>query len=171
MLTLSEIEEMVTQLAQQIGAPQNILPTYGYSEQTARPHVEVGSAAYYYVIAERGQELNRYAAFDLDELLYKIFADVTFELAIKYELAHRIETQDSRRIHFQHQVELLSLLSLTWAQREAEEHEEILKRHPFDDNASIRATFSKELKEQGISSEVAWKMACEKYPLPKVSER
>ena len=94
-LTLPEIEARVNQLAQKIGAPRNILPTYGYPEQTARPHVEVSAAAYYYVVAERGQEMNRYAAFDLDELLYKIFVDATFDLAIKYELAHRIESQDS----------------------------------------------------------------------------
>jgi len=169
MLTLSEIEAKVNQLAQIIGAPKNILPTYGYSEQTARPHVESSSVAYYYVIAERGQELSRYAAFELDELLYKIFADVTFELAIKYELTHRVENQDSRRIHFQHQVDLLSKLSPTWGERESKEHEEILKQHPFDDYASIRATFSKELREQGNSSEVAWRMAREKYPLPKES--
>jgi hypothetical protein len=133
MLTLSEIEEKVNQLAQKIGAPRNILPTYGYSEQTARPHVEVGSVVYYYVVAERGQEYDRYAAFDIDELLYKVFADVTFELSTKYELAHRIKNQDFRRIMFQHQVKLLSMLSPEWAEREAKEHEQILQRHPFND--------------------------------------
>jgi hypothetical protein len=166
MLTLSEVEAKVNQLAQKIGASQNTLPTYGYSEQTARPHVEVGSVVYYYVVAERGQENNRYAAFDLDELLYKIFSDVTSDLSSKYELSHRIKNQDSRRIRFQHQVELLSILSSKWAEQRSQEHEQILKHHPFDDEASIRATFSKELREQGNSSEVAWRMACEKYPLP-----
>lgn len=170
MLTLSEIETRVNELAKVIGAPQGILPTYGYSEQTARPHVEVGSAAYYHVTAERGRETSRHAAVDIDELLYRIFADVTFELAVKHELAHRIETQDPRRILFQHQEELLSVLSPRWSRREAQEHEKILKRHPFDDYAGIRATFTKELREQGNSSETAWRMACEKYPLPKAPE-
>jgi hypothetical protein len=127
--------------------------------------------AYFYVIAERGQELNRYAALELDELLYHVFSDVTFELSMKYELAHRIGTQDSRRIHFRRQVELLSMLSSAWAERESQEHEEILKRHPFDDFVSIRAAFSQELREQGNSSESAWKIACEKYPLPKAAGR
>ena len=94
MLTLSEIEAKVKELAQKIGAPQTMLPTYGRSDPTERPHVEVSSIAYFYVTTERGQETSRYAALELDELLYKIFADVTFELSIKYELAHRIETQD-----------------------------------------------------------------------------
>jgi hypothetical protein len=61
MLTLSEIEVKVNELAQTIGAPQNWLPTYGYSEQTARPHVEVSPLAYYYVVTQSGQEISRYA--------------------------------------------------------------------------------------------------------------
>jgi len=133
MLTLFEIKSRVDELAQKIGAPQSLLPAYGHSNPNEGAHVEVGTLTYYYVITERGQETSRYAAFDLDELLYKIFANVTFELAIKYELAHRIETQDSRRIHFQRQVELLSALSSAWAKREEKEHQEILQRYPFDE--------------------------------------
>src|SRR5688572_4009168 len=110
-LKLSEIKAMVNRLAAKIGAPQNTLPTYGRSEQTGRPHIEVDSRGYHYVIAERGQEFERYTTSDIDECLYKIFADVTFELSTKFELAHRVENQDHRRIVFQHQVELLSMIS------------------------------------------------------------
>jgi len=170
MLTLSEIEAQVNELAQKIGAPQNILPTYGYSEQTARPHVEVSSVAYYYVVAERGQEISRYAAFDLDELLYKIFADATFELSVKYASKNRTENQDFRRLAFQHQVELLTFLSPQWGENESQEHAQILKQHPFDDCASVRAIFCKSLRDQGYSVEQADKMANDKYPLPKKSE-
>ena len=94
MLTLSEIEAKVNKLAQKIGAPRSMLPAYGHSDPTERPHVEVSSIAYYYVTTERGQETSRYTALELDELLYKIFANITFELAIKYELENRIEPQD-----------------------------------------------------------------------------
>jgi hypothetical protein len=137
MLTLSEIEAQVNQLAQKIGAPQNILPTYGYSEQTARPHVEVSPVVYYYVIAERGQEISRYTAFEIDELFYKIFSDVTFTLSTEYELKHRVENRDCRRLIFQHQIELLSLLSSQWAEKEAQEHGQILKQHPFNDSSGL----------------------------------
>ena len=82
MLKLFEIEIRVNELAQKIGASQNILPTYGYSEQTARPHVEVSPWAYYYVVAQSGQEVSRFATLQVDELLYKIFVEVTFELAV-----------------------------------------------------------------------------------------
>ena len=171
MLKLSEIEVKVNELAQKIGAPQNILPTYGYSEQTARPHVEVDSWAYYYVVAQSGQEVSRYSTLDIDQLLYKIFVDVTFGLAIAYAEKNRIENQDIRRLAFQRQVELLTLLSPQWGDREAQKQEQILKQAPFDDAGSVRAVYWKSLRDQGYSVAQANKMAHEKYPYPKEPKR
>ena len=165
-LNLSQVKYRVTKLATIIKAPRNTLPTFGHSEQSGRPHVEVDANGYNYIVAERGQEFERHTTSDLEELLYDIFESVTFELACKYELANRISGRDSRRLMFTHQEQLLSQLHQAWGQRRKQEHEQILEKHPFDDYASIRATFSKELREQGNLSEVAWKMACEKYPLP-----
>jgi hypothetical protein len=170
MLTLSEIKELVDQLAERIGAPQNTLPIYGNSEQGDGVYVEVDSRGYHYVVAERGNEFKRHTTLDLDELLYDIFQSVTFGIACTYELNHRIYGRDSRRIYFERQEELLSLLNQSWGERRRFEHSQILKQHPFDDFSSIRATYSVELREQGHDSGVAWKMACEKYPLPKESE-
>ena len=166
MLTLSEIEIMVNELAQKIGAPQNILPTYGYSEQTARPHVEISSLTYYYVVAQSGQEVSRYATRDIDQLLYKIFVDVTFGLAISYAENNRTEDQDIRRLAFQRQVELLTLLSPQWGERGSQEQVQILKQVPFDDDGSVRYVYWKSLRDQGYSVAQANKMAHEKYPYP-----
>ncbi len=169
-LELSEIEARVNELAAKIGAPLNVLPTFGYSQHTGCPHIEVDSKGYHYVIAERGQEFDRHTTSDLDELLYRVFADVTFELSARFELAHRVENQDHRRIMFQHQVELLSMLSPQWAERETQEHEMILRKHPFDDYASLRATYFNSLADKGYSSKRAEKMALDKYPLPKSTD-
>jgi hypothetical protein len=165
-LTLAEIKTKVDALAEKIGASGYALPAYGYSEDFARPHIEIDSRGYHYVVIERGQEQSRLTTHDLDELLYIIFSDVTFGLACDYELAHRIETQDVRRIIFRHQLELLMRLKPEWGQREIERHKEILSRHPFDDMANIRATLTKKLRDKGHSADAAWQMACEKYPLP-----
>ncbi len=167
--TLSEIKASVDQLAERIGAPHDTLPTYGYSEHTARPHVEVDPGGYHFVIVERHEELERHTTQDLDALLYQIFANVTFSLSSKYERAQRAENHDPRRIMFQHQVELLTRLSPLWGERESQAHKQLLKQHPFDDYASARATLHKELKEHSHSAEAAWIMACAKYPLPKNS--
>jgi hypothetical protein len=157
MKSLAEIENDVLQLAVQIGAYATILPTYGKTTDGARPHIEVDSRGYHYVVVERGEELRRTTTREYDDLLYNIFVDVTFNLASNYELANRIEDQDCRRIGFDHQIKLLSIISVNWAARESKEHDTILQQHPFDDAGSLRVQLSKA---------VGWIKACEKYPLP-----
>jgi hypothetical protein len=166
MLTLSEVEVKVNELAQIIKAPQNILPTYGYSEQTARPHVEVSPRAYYYVVAQSGQEVSRYVTHDIDQLLYKIFADVTFDLAVRYAEENRNENEDIRRSAFKRQVDLFTLLSTQWGERISQEQAQMLEQVPFDDDGSDRYAYWKSLREQGYSVAQANKMSHERYPYP-----
>lgn len=132
--SLDEIKVEINKLAAQLDAPDHLLPTYGYSEDGARPHIEVDSRGYHYVVVERGDELKRITTFELDELLYYIFEAVTFDLACQYELKHRVKHQDFRRLLFQHQVELLSKLSPKWGEIETRDHERILEKHPHADN-------------------------------------
>lgn len=133
MKTLPEIEAEINRLAAIIGASESMLPTYGRSQDGARPHIEVSYLAYHYVVVERGEEFLRETTGDLDELLYYVFESVTFSLACDFECRHRIAGQDSRRQLFDQQVLLLSLLSPSWAEREAGRHRQILQRHPFND--------------------------------------
>jgi hypothetical protein len=72
---------------------------------------------------------------NIDDFLYKIFADVTFILSIEYELANRIDNQDCRRVMFEHRVKLLTLLSPQWGERESKEHKQILQVYPFDEDS------------------------------------
>jgi hypothetical protein len=171
LLNLFEIEGKVKQLAEKIGAPQDILPTYGYSEQSARPHVEVGSWTCAYVVAQSGQEVSRYTTRHVDQLLYKIFYDVTLMLSIQYAEQNRVENQDIRRIIFARQVELLSILSTQWGKRGANEQEQLLKEAPFDDDGEVRSDYWISLREQGYSVAQANKMAQEKYSQPDQLER
>ena len=167
MKSLSEIKTEVDRQARLIGAMgHRVLPTYGQTQDGARPHIEVDSRGYHFVVVERGQEQERFTTRDLDDLLFRIFQSVTHELAFAYELAHRVETQDCRRLAFCQQVELLSQLCPGWAEREAQEQNRILRKHPFDDMASSRAALTRELKDAGHLPQAAWQMACERYPLP-----
>ncbi|MEI9962246.1 MAG: Imm63 family immunity protein [Limisphaerales bacterium] len=139
MLNLSQIKNEIERLALLIGAPNNLLPTYGRSEDFARPHIEIDNRGYHYVVIERGIELKRITTSDLDELLYHVFQSVTFDLAIHYELAHRIENQDCRRIGWENQLELLGNLSPSWQQRRKVQLENILKEHPYNDQLQQRS--------------------------------
>jgi hypothetical protein len=62
-----------------------------------------------------------------------VFEDITFFLAGQFELSHRKPLEDSRRIMFARQIELLEMLSADWAQRCASRHAIILTAHPFRD--------------------------------------
>jgi hypothetical protein len=167
MLTLAQIKVEVDRLASTIGASRDSsLPTYGRSEDGGRAHIEVDQVNYHFVIAERGTENTRVSTPDLDDLLYLVFECVTFSLAGQYEVRHRVQTQDCRRILFKHQIELLSKLSEAWSVRRAQEQNRILCQHPFDDNTNIRTAYTVNLRKQGHPPDMAWQLACEKYPLP-----
>ena len=154
-------------LAERIDAPKNLLPTYGHALDGAHPHIQLNeNGEMYYVIVERGEELRREIAVDMDDLLYYIFSGVTFQMATRFEVNNRVESEDCRRKLFAKQEELLGKLNDKWAIRQQKEHYRILRTHPFDDQASRRADYSKQLKENGMSAVDAWQEACKKYPTP-----
>jgi hypothetical protein len=94
-------------------------------------HVEEEGGVFAYVVTERGQEYERRLTRDEDDLLYWVVADETFELAGRYELQHRVPGQDSRRVLFQRELELLRRLSPAWSDRKRAEIDAILKEHPY----------------------------------------
>jgi hypothetical protein len=111
LMTLKEIQSKIDSLAIRIAAEDaQTLPTYGYSEQTGRPHIEGDGLGYHYVVAERGEEFEHSTVQDIDELLYNVFRSLTHELAVSYELEHRVIGRDSRRLMFQRRTDLLLLL-------------------------------------------------------------
>jgi hypothetical protein len=167
MLTLPEIKAEVDRRASTIGASRDSsLPTYGRTEDCGQAHIEVDEVNYHFVIVERGKENTRVSTPDLDHLLYLVFECVTFSLAGQYEVNHRVQTQDCRRIMFQRQIELLSQLSSSWGGRCAQRLDFILRKHPYDDFVMIRVDFTMALRKQGHAPDIAWRLACERYPLP-----
>lgn len=119
---LESIRVDVDRLGARIGAPAHLLPTYGRSEDAARPHIEVADDGLMaWVVIERGEELERCSTYDRNELLYWIFSAVTFSMAADYEVAHRIDNEDPRRLLFSHQLGLLRSLDPRWETRRSRE--------------------------------------------------
>jgi hypothetical protein len=123
--TLAEIKDEIDRRATVVGASGNLLPTYGCTEDFARPHIEVDSSGYHYVVVERGNELERVTTPHLDELLFHVFDTITFSLAGQYEVRYRRRKEDCRRQMFSHQVELLVKLAPAWAERTARRCQEV----------------------------------------------
>jgi len=134
--TLNDIKQQVDKLAQKIQAPHFMLPDYGYSRQNAQPHIEIddNNGQLYFVVQERGEEFRRDFAHDMDDLLYRIFEHVTFEMASRFELNNRIENEDCRRQLFSKQEELLGILNTGWKERNQHDHRFTLRSYPFNDN-------------------------------------
>ncbi len=164
LLSLREIQTEVDNLVRIIYAQTEELPTYGFSRDFGHPHIEVDGRGYHYVVVERGEELQRRTTSNLDELLFWIFESITFDMAFRYAAENRIEGRDRRRIGFAKEEELLGLLNPQWAEKEKEIHTDILKMHPFDDLAELRAAYCGELRKKGFSEAEITKQACEKYP-------
>jgi hypothetical protein len=136
MLNLKEIQEEIDNRAAVVGAKRDDLPTYGQSRDFGYPHIEVDLSGYHWVVVERGAVLERRTFAELDDLLFTVFEAVTHAIAERWELERRVPTQDSRRLLFQHQLELLSRLDSAWAIRRREHLDVILSKHPFRDGAS-----------------------------------
>jgi hypothetical protein len=165
--TFTEIQPLINLLAEQISIPGNQLPTYGSSIGDGTACIEIGvDGTVYYVVSERGSEFERWVPPSMDDLLYRVFKDATSASASQFELRNRIKGQDHRRIFFAEHERLIGVLNEDWQNRLNKSHQETLVRHPFDDLSGQRVDYFVELQSEGKSNDDAWKLACEKYPLP-----
>jgi hypothetical protein len=132
-LTLEDIKNEVIELAEKINSPSSLLPTFGRTEDGARPHIEFDNRGFHYVVVERGNELERRTSSVKDQLIYWIFSSVTFSMACEYELHNRVPNQDFRRLLFKKQIELMRQVRPEFAKDLETEQKRILVRHPYDD--------------------------------------
>jgi hypothetical protein len=130
---LKEIEADVTRLAKRISATSDQLPTYNISRDMGYRHIEIENQKYQYVGKKRGLEIHRTSTNDYDELLYWVFQDATHSIAFNYELKHRIEDQDCRKIAFPRQIELMHKINPKMGILFEHSIAEILSRAPYDD--------------------------------------
>ena len=130
---INDVQNEVSTLGQKINAPKSLVAIPSVSPQNGKPHVEVINGEYRYVTEERGVVFEEKKTACLDELLYWIFEVVTAQMAQDYEYANRESNQDSRRVIFNKQLELLGVLSPKWRLWKEQEMERILARNPFVD--------------------------------------
>lgn len=128
MKSLSEIELELRKIAKKIDAPEQYLPTFGFTKGTARPHIETQGNEFHYVINERGEEYSRAKTDDFKELVFLVFTDVTFEMSVKMELENRNKNQDFRIQMFQIQEDLLYKIDPSYSERLKAKHDKLLNR-------------------------------------------
>jgi Immunity protein 63 len=159
------LEREFNRLSKKIAVPERLKPVFGPSDYDESSYVfQDYKNDLHYTAKERGQISFDKMTSDFDEILYWIFDSITSSMAFDFELNNRIEEKDSRRIAFEYQAQLMSTLNKLWSEKTIKKHNEILKEHPFDDFASIRATYCGHLRSQGFEEDEIDRKAYEKYP-------
>lgn len=124
---LNDLETTVTELAESLGAPTNLIPTFAISRQDGTAHVEVTGKEYHFVVSERGTEMSRQSTFDKKEVLFWIFDAITFSMASQIELKNRRSDEDFRIQLFEIQENLISKIEPAFARTLREKHKRLLK--------------------------------------------
>lgn len=112
LLTPEELDQLMKDIIKLINGNERLLPKTDTSKILWDYRIEIGTRGYEYVYSERGNEIFRDLAFDLDDLLYRVFKDVTYEMTVK----GNDQTEQLKR-----QLELLTQLRPLWAERKKQE--------------------------------------------------
>lgn len=118
------------------GLPDDSLQCLAFDDGGSFPEgyfLAYQNGAYHYGYTERGQTRTIAQAADLHQILYYPLQDITFQAALAYESAHRTAAQDSRRILFTKQLELLAAIRADYAAQRQAQIRAILAEHPFND--------------------------------------
>jgi len=108
-----------------------LLPDIDISNDFAKPFIEIDRHRYNYVCRERGEEIFRKFPFDLNELLYEVFDNLTFEMATMWELKNRKKNEDFRLQLFAKQVDLMTRINKDFGERLNDRLQSILKFDPL----------------------------------------
>ena len=134
MKSLKEIQKIITEIGEKIGAPKNLLTISSSPQPDAAPYIKTNNNEYLYIIEERGNTIKIQSTESFDLLLYWLVKDIVFSLSTEYELNNRKNNKDSRRIIFEHELQLFRKINSEWLQRREEEIQATLRNAPFEDN-------------------------------------
>lgn len=135
MLGIKEIRSKVLKIGQQIGLNENstLYPMFSEPDKVFNEgaSIYVTSAQYHYIIYERGNISKHYKSEKIEDILYPLFKSITIVLASKYELKHRNGHEDTRRLRWKKQLELLKIIDIEFYEKRKKVIEEILKTFPY----------------------------------------
>jgi len=111
LLTLPQIEGKIREFAAIIYAPEEFIPTFGFSNQTGLSHIEIHSRHYALIVCENGEEVSRETFDDPDELLFKVLHDISFSMACD-RVFEDTNFQSFKERFFQAQKNIISKINL-----------------------------------------------------------
>ena len=132
-LTIASVKSEYFRIARRLDATEEFIEFYETPQDLGYSHVELRNGIFHYITTERGAEIARRSTSDPEELMYWLISKLTWEMALRYELEHRNDPQDFRRILFRRQTELLMDINPIWAKKKKAELDAILADHPYLD--------------------------------------
>jgi hypothetical protein len=135
---LEKIKEQYARIAKTINAPLKFINFYDKPQDLGYAHVEYKDGFFFYVVTEKGMELERRKTCDENELLFWLIRSLTSDMASEYEKNNRDNSEDFRRKYFSKNLEILKAINPKWAEIERHRYNTILVNNPFSDNKNPR---------------------------------
>ncbi|HAH3691862.1 TPA: hypothetical protein GF146_23850 [Escherichia coli] len=134
LLNINEIQKKIDALTLKAGLSRYSVNLCSAPIGDGTPYVTFENNVYNYIHSERGYEFSRKVTSSLDELLYWIMSELAYKIVFQYELEHRVEGRDGRRIAFPKFIELMANMNLSWELKARHEIQKILTEAPYDDS-------------------------------------
>lgn len=98
-------------------------------------HCYADEEGYHYVYSERGTVWKHEITYDLFAITYWVIQPNIFTMSCEYELNNRIDTQDSRRIIFQKELQFFEAMGQEYLNRILSEINCTLIKYPYHDKS------------------------------------
>ena len=115
-LTLLQIEGKVREFTHIIHTPEDLIPTFGFSNDSGLPHVEIYNDTYYLIVSENGTQISNKSTKDPEELLFMIMHTITLSMACEH-IFNDTNYQSLRKRLFQLQKSIMSKIDLSYTSK------------------------------------------------------
>lgn len=134
LVNIDEIQKQVNEIILRAGFPKHSVNLCSAPYGDGTPYISFENSSYNYIYSERGYEFSRKVTYSLNTLLYWIISEFAYKIAYQYELDHRVEGRDGRRIAFPKFIEIMANMNPAWESEARNEIQNILVEAPYDDS-------------------------------------
>jgi len=134
LVNIDEIQRQADEMILRAGFPKHSVNLSSAPYGDGTPYISFENDSYNYIYSERGYEFSRKVTHSLNTLLYWIMCEFAYKIAYQYELDHRVEGRDGRRIAFPKFVEIMANMNPAWESEARVDIQKILAEAPYDDS-------------------------------------
>lgn len=134
LVNIDEIQRQADEMILRAGFPKHSVNLCSAPYGDGTPYISFENDSYNYIYSERGYEFSRKVTHSLNTLLYWIMSEFVYKMAYQYELDHRVEGRDGRRIAFPKFIEIMANMNPAWESEARVDIQKILAEAPYDDS-------------------------------------